>query len=124
MYVAMVEAGEAGGFLDLVLTQIADFQMREKELRSKVMSALLYPAVLMFLATCVLIILLTFFIPQFQKIFSSLGGQLPLITRIIIGVSYVIRKYGLLVVGGIGFIVYMVRQWMASEKGAAGFGKG
>ena len=117
VYVAMVEAGETGGFLDVVLSQIADFQTREKELKSKVMAALLYPVILMCLATIVLIILLTFFIPQFQKIFSSLGGQLPLITRIIIGVSYAIRKYGIFVLGGLGLIVYGIRSWAISERG-------
>jgi type II secretory pathway component PulF len=50
VYVAMVEAGETGGFLDVVLGQIADFQAREKEMRSKVMTALLYPLILLILA--------------------------------------------------------------------------
>src|ERR1044072_4803471 len=55
VYVAMVEAGETGGFLDLVLAQIADFQAREKEMRGKVMTALLYPLILLFLALSVLV---------------------------------------------------------------------
>jgi type IV pilus assembly protein PilC len=117
VYVAMVSAGETGGFLDLVLAQIADFQMREKELRSKVMAALLYPAVLMFLATCVLIVLMTFFIPQFQKIFSSLGGNLPVLTQMIIGVSHIIRSYGFFVLLGLVIIGFAVRSWILSEKG-------
>src|SRR5579863_3131761 len=70
VYTAMVEAGEAGGFLDLVLAQIADFQAREKELRSKVMTAMLYPTILLVLAVGVLIFLLTFFIPRFQLVFA------------------------------------------------------
>src|SRR5438270_9774467 len=65
VYVAMVQAGETGGFLDVVLSQIADFQAREKEMRSKVMTALLYPSILLVLALGVLIFLLTFFIPRF-----------------------------------------------------------
>ena len=64
VYVAMVQAGEAGGFLDLVLAQIADFQAREKDLRSKMLTAMLYPAILLFLAIGVLIFLMVFFIPQ------------------------------------------------------------
>lgn len=60
VYVAMVEAGEAGGFLDLVLAQIADFQAREKELKSKVTTALMYPIILLVLALGVLIFLLVF----------------------------------------------------------------
>src|SRR5205085_65025 len=61
VYTAMVQAGETGGFLDLVLAQIADFQSREKELKSKVMTAMLYPSILLVLAVAVLIFLLTFF---------------------------------------------------------------
>jgi len=117
VYVAMVEAGETGGFLDLVLAQIADFQTREKELRSKVLAALLYPAVLMCLAMCVLMILLTFFIPQFQKIFSSLGGKLPLLTQMIIGASHLVRSYGLFVIAGIALMIFGVRRWIMSERG-------
>ena len=78
VYTAMVQAGETGGFLDLVLAQIADFQAREKELRSKVMSAMLYPCILFVLAIGVLIFLLTFFIPRFQGIFKGFGATLPL----------------------------------------------
>src|SRR5207245_3155605 len=66
VYVAMVEAGETGGFLDVVLAQIADFQTLEKEMRSKVMAAMLYPAVLLGLALCVLVFLLVFSITRFQ----------------------------------------------------------
>ena len=74
VYTAMVEAGEAGGFLDVVLAQIADFQAREKDLRSKVMTAMVYPCILLVLALVVLTVLLVFFIPKFQKIFSSVHG--------------------------------------------------
>ena len=94
VYVAMVQAGETGGFLDLVLAQIADFQSREKDLRSKVMAALLYPAILLVLAIGVLIFLMTFFIPRFQTIFDGMGGELPLLTHIIVGASHAIRSYG------------------------------
>src|SRR5271156_4714714 len=70
VYVAMVQAGETGGFLDLVLAQIADFQTREKDLRSKVMGALLYPAILLILAIGVLTVLLAFFVPRLQTMFA------------------------------------------------------
>ncbi|HEX4342803.1 MAG TPA: type II secretion system F family protein [Verrucomicrobiae bacterium] len=117
VYVAMVEAGEAGGFLDVVLAQIADFQAREKDLRSKVMSAMLYPCILLVLALIVLTVLLTFFIPKFQNVFSSLHGSLPLITQLIIGTSHAIRSYGLLVAAGLAGIIFFVRTWFASPTG-------
>ena len=98
LYVAMVEAGETGGFLDVVLAQIADFQAREKEMKSKVMTALLYPhhpararaGVCWCSCSC-------FFIPKFQTIFTGFGAKLPLLTQIIVGTSEIMRSYGLIV---------------------------
>ena len=117
VYVAMVEAGETGGFLDVVLAQIADFQAREKELRSRVMTALLYPTILLVLALCVLVFLLVFFIPRFQTMFAEFGGTLPLLTRIIVGISEALRGYGLILVLGLGLAGFLVRNWIVSAKG-------
>jgi len=117
VYVAMVEAGETGGFLDVVLAQIADFQGREKELRSKVMTALLYPVILLLLATGVLIFLLVFFIPKFQIMFAEFGGTLPLLTQIIVGISQTLRSYGLLLLLGLGLAGFMIRSWLVSAAG-------
>jgi type II secretory pathway component PulF len=117
VYVAMVEAGETGGFLDVVLAQIADFQAREKEMRSKVMTALLYPAILFVLALGVLVFLLVFFIPRFQTIFTGFGGHLPLLTQLIVTASDILRSYGLIVLGALVVVGYMVRSWVTSEQG-------
>jgi type II secretory pathway component PulF len=117
VYVAMVQAGETGGFLDLVLAQIADFQSRDKELRGKVLAALTYPAILVVISIVVLIVLLTVFIPNITPVFSSFGGQLPLLTRIIVAFSDAVRSYGLFVGIGIAVIVLLLRSWFVSEKG-------
>ena len=117
VYVAMVEAGEAGGFLDVVLAQIAEFQSREKELKSKVLTAMLYPCILLVLAIGVLIVLLTFFIPKFQNIFNNMHSSLPLITQVIIGASHMVRSYGLLVLLALVGIGFLLRTWFVSEKG-------
>jgi type II secretory pathway component PulF len=117
VYTAMVQAGETGGFLDLVLAQIADFQSREKDLRAKVMAAMLYPAVLLTLALAVLVFLLTFFIPKFQVMFKGMGAALPLPTQVVLAASQILRSYGLVVLVGIVVIGSLVRHWFASEKG-------
>ncbi|MEI6357346.1 MAG: type II secretion system F family protein, partial [Verrucomicrobiota bacterium] len=117
VYVAMVEAGETGGFLDVVLAQIADFQAREGDMKSKVVNALLYPVIILVLAVAVLVFLLVFFIPRFQLIFAGFGGELPLITRIIVGISDAMRTYGLLGASGIGIGLFMLRTWFDSEAG-------
>ena len=117
VYTAMVEAGEAGGFLDVVLAQIAEFQSRDKELRSKVLTAMLYPVILLVLALVVLTVLLVFFIPKFQTVFASIHGSLPLITQLIIGASHLLRSYGLLVAAAAVAIGVALRTWFVSEKG-------
>jgi type II secretory pathway component PulF len=117
VYTAMVEAGEAGGFLDVVLAQIADFQAREKEMKSKVMTAMFYPLILLVLATGVLIFLMVFFIPRFQKMFAGFGAQLPLITRIIIAISQAMIHYGIWMIVGVAVLIVMARAWVMSEKG-------
>ena len=117
VYVAMVEAGEAGGFLDVVLAQIAEFQAREKDLKSKVMQAMLYPCILLVLAVGVLVALLTFFIPMLRNLFNSIHGSLPLLTKIIIGASDLIRAYGLFVAAALVVALFLVRAWLVSEKG-------
>jgi type II secretory pathway component PulF len=117
VYVAMVEAGETGGFLDVVLAQIADFQAREKEMRSKVMTALLYPTILLVLALCVLTFLLVFFIPRFQSIFAGFGASLPLLTQLIVGVSNLLRSYGPVLAVALALTVFMIRSWLVSANG-------
>jgi type II secretory pathway component PulF len=117
VYVAMVQAGETGGFLDLVLAQIADFQSRDKELRGKVLAALTYPIILVLLSIVVIIVLLVVFIPNFMPVFNSFGGELPLLTKMILAVSDAVRHYGLFV--GVGLImgVLLVRNWLVWVKG-------
>lgn len=117
VYVAMVEAGETGGFLDVVLAQIADFQASEKEMKGKVMTAMLYPAILLVLALGVLVFLLVFFIPRFQLVFQGFGAKLPLLTQMIIGASDVLRNYGILLLLGVGIGGYLARNWVASPIG-------
>jgi type II secretory pathway component PulF len=117
VYVAMVQAGETGGFLDLVLAQIADFQAREKEMKSKVLTAMLYPLILLVLALGVVVFLLTFFIPRFQLIFASNGAALPVLTQIIVGISHAVRSYGLFLLAALLVAALSLRTWFNSEKG-------
>jgi len=97
VHVAMVRAGETGGFLDVVLTQIADFQSRQRTLKSKIRSSLAYPAVLAALAVGVLAFLMIYFIPRFSAIFMDFKASLPALTRGIVAVSKAIADYGLIV---------------------------
>src|SRR5207237_7740610 len=104
-------------FLDVVLAQISEFQAREKEMRSKVMAAMLYPCVLLFLALSVLTFLMIFFIPRFQLIFADFHANLPLLTQVIVKTSDVLRSYGLYVGLALGIGVFLVRNWFVSPAG-------
>ena len=117
VYVAMVKAGETGGFLDLVLRQIADFQNRDRDLRSKVYGALIYPAVLATLAVAVLIFLMVFFIPRFQGIFADFGAALPPLTRFIVNTSVTMKRYGLFAAMGVAVGFVLLRRYLATDRG-------
>jgi len=117
VYVAMVRAGETGGFLDLVLGQIAELRSREQELKGRVKAALVYPTVLAVLAGLVLLFLLTFFIPRFSAIFAEFGGALPWLTRAIVAVSEMVVKYGPVIVVAAVPVLVMLRRASASESG-------
>jgi type II secretory pathway component PulF len=82
-----------------------------------VSAALMYPAVLLFLAVSVVIFLMVFFIPRFQTLFEGFDAALPLITQIIVGVSDTIRHYGLYAVAAIGVGIYFARDWLRHESG-------
>jgi type II secretory pathway component PulF len=118
VYVAMVRAGEAGGFLHVVLQQIADFRAREQELMGRVKAAMVYPIVLACLAVAVLVFLLTFFIPRFRTIFDSFGGQLPWLTLVIIRISEtLVSWWGLGILAVVLLGVYALRRATTTEGG-------
>jgi type II secretory pathway component PulF len=117
VYVAMVRAGEAGGFLPVVLQQIADFRTREQELKGKVKAAMVYPVVLGCMACAVLIFLLTFFIPRFTSIFSEFGADLPWLTKMIVGASHLVTDYGLFVAIALVVAIVAGRRAAATENG-------
>ena len=121
IYLAMVQAGETGGFLELVVEQIADFREREQELRSRVQAALVYPIILTILAIMILLFLLIYFIPRFSSIFSEFGGTLPPLTQCIVGTSEFVMKYWLFIAGAIVLMVLMGKSFLQRPEGKAMF---
>lgn len=93
LYVNMVRAGEAGGFLDVVLERLNEFLESTKELKDHVFSALIYPAILFITGGISIILLLTFVLPRFASIFAEIGSSLPLSTQILLGVSGALKSY-------------------------------
>ncbi|NLH41642.1 MAG: type II secretion system F family protein [Planctomycetes bacterium] len=115
--VAMVRAGETGGFLDVVLEQIATFRAREQELKDKVASALLYPVILSVLATGILVFLLIYFIPRFSTMFAEYGGSLPGLTKAIVAVSGMAVRYWFVLVIAVVLLVFGIRRVRSSQEG-------
>lgn len=117
IYVAMVRAGETGGFLDLVLEQIATFRAREADLKGRVKAALTYPIILAVLAAGILVFLLTFFIPRFSQMFAEFGGSLPTLTRYIVAASELLVNYWLVLALGIVLAFFAIQRMLSSEEG-------
>jgi type IV pilus assembly protein PilC len=117
LFVAMVRAGETGGVLDDVLLDIAETIENEVELRRRIKSAMTYPAVVVVLVVLIMAAMLLFVVPQFEAIYASLGGSLPLPTRILLGASKLVRTFWWVVVllaiaGRYGF-----RRYKATPQG-------
>jgi type II secretory pathway component PulF len=117
VYVAMVRAGEAGGFLHVVLQQIADFRSREADLKGKVKAAMVYPCVLGVFACLVLAFLLVFFIPKFTEIFGGFGAQLPLLTRMIVVLSSNVIRFGPFVLIALVVGIVLAKRWLTTDAG-------
>ncbi len=117
VYVAMVRAGETGGFLNTVLEQIAEFRSREQDLKGRVKAALVYPSLLACLAAGVLAFLLVFFIPRFASIFSDFGGSLPGLTHAIMAASGWLMKHGIALAASVAVCAVVARRALESEAG-------
>jgi type IV pilus assembly protein PilC len=110
LYCNMVEAGETGGALDIILGRLAFFMEKNMKLKKKVKGALVYPASVVCVAVIVIAIMMIFVIPSFQTMFSGFGAELPLLTQIIVNISNFMRSNILLILGGLFLTVFTLRQ--------------
>ena len=93
LYVNMVRAGEAGGALEVILQRLAEFKEKSQSLKKKIIGAMIYPAVVIFVAVAILIFIMVMIIPKFKKIFEEFGLQLPWATKTLIGISNWMANY-------------------------------
>jgi general secretion pathway protein F len=110
LYVNMVRAGEAGGFLDVILERLNEFLESSKELKDHVFSAMIYPTILFITGGLSIILLLTFVLPRFSVIFAELGSSLPLSTQILLVVSDALKSYGWIL------LILIVAAWFAFKN--------
>jgi type IV pilus assembly protein PilC len=117
LFVAMVAAGESSGTLDIVLDRVATQIEKATKLKRRVKGAMVYPAVVISFASLVLIFMLMFIVPVFQKVFDELNGQLPTPTKIIIMLSNGLRGYWFIIFPMIGLIIYTFRRLKRTPEG-------
>jgi type IV pilus assembly protein PilC len=105
LYVNMVDAGEQGGILDVILSRLAVYLEKADALQRKIKSAMTYPTIVMVVAGGATVFMLIFVIPVFAKMFSDFGGQLPTPTRVVMGLSTFLRSWWWLLAGmGVGAV--------------------
>src|ERR1700751_3073891 len=117
LYISMVQAGEASGLLDDVLDRVADQIEKETKIKRRVKGAMVYPTVVFTFATLVLIAMLMFIVPVFTKIFTSLNGQLPMLTQVVVHASNLLRHYWYIIFPLVGALIWGGLRYKKTEPG-------
>jgi type IV pilus assembly protein PilC len=117
LYVAMVEAGEAAGILDIVLDRVAIQMEKEQKIKSRVKGAMVYPTIVLIFATLVLNGMLLFLVPIFVKIFAQLNGQLPTLTQYVVKASTTLRGYWFIIFPVWGLMIFGFLRGKRTETG-------
>lgn len=117
LYVSMIAAGEAGGILDVILQRLATYIEKVVRLNSQVKAALIYPVSIIVIAAGVVMIILWKVIPVFAQLFAGLGGELPFLTRAVVGASNFLGRFFPLIIIGIILIIMAVKRYHKTERG-------
>jgi type IV pilus assembly protein PilC len=117
LYIAMVEAGEAAGILDEVLDRLAVQIEKEANIKRRVKGAMIYPSVVVCFALLILTAMLLFIIPIFERLYKQLGGQLPMLTQVMINASVALRTRWYVIFPAIALTVFSFFRWKRSEHG-------
>ena len=117
LYVSMVKAGETGGVLDEVLDRLATFLEKQAKLEGQIKSAMVYPLVVLFVATAIFLFLLTFVLPIFKDMFDSMNAKLPAFTQMLIDMSGIVRTKGVFVAVGIIGSIWGFKRFINTTYG-------
>ncbi len=121
LYSSMVKAGELGGMLDQVMERLSNFLENEQETRSKIISALTYPAFMVMVCIFVIIVLFTVVIPNFQTMFEDAEITLPISTRILMSASVMVSQWWWIFIIGFIALIFLIRQYIKTEAGGIQF---
>ena len=116
-YINMVRSGEASGQLGAVLSRLVEHLERMRVLRESVVSALIYPGILLSVAVLSVLAILVFIVPQFETLFRDAREALPLSTRFILAAANLVKGYGVYLLVGIGLAGYAAARWLRAESG-------
>ncbi|MGD7653948.1 MAG: type II secretion system F family protein [Verrucomicrobiales bacterium] len=123
LYVNMVKAGELGGVLEIVLNRLAEYQEKAQKLKNKIVSAMVYPVIVMFIAVAILIFLMIFIVPKFKEMFAAQNSELPLISQIVFGFSEFCLSRSMIlpnivwVILGFFFLGFLFNLWGRTKGG-------
>lgn len=119
LFVNMVKAGELGGVLEVVLTRLAEFMEKAQKIKGKVIAAMFYPVAVLVVATAILILLMVKVVPQFKAVFENMieGAQLPAFTRLVMGISDMVKDNILMTLGIIAVFVVLFMIFIRTKFG-------
>ena len=117
LFTNLVQVGEAGGILDVVLQRLSVYIEKAAALKRKVKAAMVYPSTIIGVAFLIVIFMLTFVIPTFATMFKNLGADLPLPTQIVLWMSDFVRGYIIFIILGVMGAVYLLRRYYRTENG-------
>ncbi len=117
LFVNMVEAGEAGGFLDDVMERMATYYEKDNKVAGKVKNAMIYPCVVIVVTIVVIYILVTQVVPQFVTMFDSMGVELPWSTQMLINLSNFLNKWWWAVFATIAVVIFAISKYISTPKG-------
>ena len=117
LFVNMIAAGEAGGILDVILQRLSTYIEKIVKLKNQVRSALMYPVSIIVIASGVVFIILWKVIPVFAQLFAGLGGELPFLTRMVVGVSNFIGRWIVFIIPGIALICFLINRYHKTHRG-------
>jgi len=118
-YINMVRSGEASGHLSEVLDRLVEYLENAKTTRDSVVSALIYPSILLFVSVLSIVLMLGFVVPQFESLFEDMGEALPVLTQIVISAADFISSYAWLLITLVVGVGLYLRSWVRSDEGRA-----
>jgi type IV pilus assembly protein PilC len=119
LFVNMVKAGELGGVLEVVLARLSEFMEKAQKIKGKVIAAMFYPVAVLVVATAILIILMVKVVPAFKQVFEGMleGSALPAFTRLVLGISEIIKDHIVYTMGGVAIFVVIFLLFIRTKFG-------